>query len=189
MRKTKKIAIAATLIIIVVLMALVIYKIRTYPLRGNYVVVDYRDEKIVFFQASDIEFRKYPNFLNAFSIIGDYKKQPYKAEKKWKFIQYSDLNLEERGTLNKCTKFDEMVSLSKLEYGVTPICFEETIKATKIEKGIKYYIDYGYVPKKGNYERVYFIIDYCKDKKDNMCLFTNSPIDRILWLKKPEICK
>jgi len=172
----KKIFIITILLIIIILISLTIYKIRTFPLRGNYVLVDYRNDAIIFFQSSDITFRKFPNYFNSFSIIGDYKKHPYTAQKKWNIIHYSDLDLEEIRSLNICTDNDIKVLLSRIEYGMTPECFKETIKATELEKGVKYYLDQGYVPKKGNLEYVYFMLDDCKNIKGKLCLFTNSPI-------------
>jgi len=147
--------------------------LRTKPLRGNYLVLEYSDGNVVFFQAGDREFSKYPNFFNSFVIAQDYRIHGLESKTLWKVLTmtYNDLK---NNNDKKCDFISRRTSLARIVYGELPDCYKEFTPPQSLEIGESYYTPFGFVPQKGKYEYVYFVLRKC-EKDNKVYIETNSP--------------
>lgn len=126
----------------------------------NYVVLDYWDGELIIYQAGDEGGRvRFPARTEDFAVL--------RGGPVWE--------LRLAGPEKGCTNQDERVAMSRVVYGIAPLCYVEKKPAKPLKKNIRYTIKSGYSTARR--EKVFFKLVDCPKNPAKTCMETNSPVN------------
>jgi len=147
----------------------------TPPPGGNFVVIQIIDDKVAFYQSSDVHFFKLPIYSTSFSVIRKNEHPNRPTIDVWKIsVSPDSCGIAEC----PCNILERRINYSKIIYSEVPDCYFEIIPANELKKETKYVLENGFVPREGKLENVFFILNDCSSE-ENLCIETNSPISLI----------
>lgn len=141
--------------------------------RYKFAVVDYKNEKVIFYLSEVLEFTEAPLYaIGAFNVI-DTSLEYGTYRDSWRFVLESN-----RYDDPLCSRLKKREVFSRITYGEAPDCYKSMAPVKKIKKNVWYQLSECVTPvskMNNNQKRVKFMLKDCPDNPKNTCLETNSP--------------